>query len=81
MAIDYAPTKNDVKYFTWCCKNAIRIYPKPIERGMNNKLYYICIEINEKEHCDNNRTYEKNEITGILYEYYKYYYDKYNKQV
>lgn len=81
MGIDYVPSKEDAKRFTWCCDNGIRIYPKPVERGMGNKLYYICIEINKKEHCDINKTYEKNEINIIIYEYYKYYYDKYNKQI
>lgn len=78
--VDYTPTKEDVKMFNWCIENSIKIYPKPVERGLQNKLYYICIEINKKETCSKDQ-FENNELTGKIYEYYKYYYDKYNKQI
>jgi len=76
--VDYVPDKNDTNAFTWCINNNIRIYPKPLERGLKNKLYYICIEINKKETCGKD-TFENNELTGIIYEYYRYYYQKYKK--
>jgi len=78
--LDYTPTKQDVIHFNWCVKNSIRVYPKPVERGFKNKLYYICIEVNKNEHCDD-KVYDPMEITSVAYKYYKYYYDKYNKQV
>lgn len=79
MGIDYVPTKEDTKYFSWCVDNGIRIYMKPVEPGWKNKLYYICIEVNKKEHCDFKKTYDKHQTTAVIYEYYRYYYKKYKK--
>ena len=80
MGIEYVPTTTDVDIMIWCNKNNIRIYPKPVERGMQNKLYYICIEVNKKESCGSDQ-FQNYEIGKIIFEYYKYYYDKYNKQI
>tara|TARA_R110000772_G_scaffold88687_1_gene184068 strand:- start:193 stop:414 length:222 start_codon:yes stop_codon:yes gene_type:complete len=72
--------EQSIEHFNWCVENNIRIYPKPVERGMQNKLYYICVEINKKESCGKDY-FENKEIAETIYKYYKYYYDKYNKQI
>ena len=61
----------------WCQKNGIRIYPKPETKG-TPAAWFLIIEINGNE---NNApdAFKRIEVWKKMYEYYMYYYKKYNK--
>ncbi len=70
----YAPTIEDMEAYVWCIRN--KIYISPFATG--EATWYLDIEINKKT----NRSptaYSKNTIWIKMYEFYKYYYDKYEK--
>ena len=67
-------TNEDMKRVNWCMRNGIKIavIPKGIE-------WQVELNINDKIHL-NPEVYKANEAYKKMYEYYKYYYDKHNKQ-
>ena len=72
----YFYTYEEWKYAAWCINNKILIsmrYAKP-----NN--FFIDVSIKGKINRDpKERYYRGKEAQQKIYEYYKYYYDKYNK--
>jgi hypothetical protein len=66
-------TNEDMKRVQWCLDKNIKIavIPKGVE-------WQVEISLNDKIHLDSN-TYKADEAYKKLYEYYQYYYDKYNK--
>ena len=67
-------TDEDMKRVGWCMSNKIKIAVIP-----NGTKWQVEINLNKKIHLDSN-IYEANEAYKKMYEYYKYYYDKHNKQ-
>ena len=65
-------TNEDMKRVNWCMKKGTKIAVIP--SGMD---WQVEININNKIHL-NPQVYKANEAYGKMYEYYKYYYDKYN---
>ena len=65
-------TPEDMKRVGWCMNKNIKIAVIP--SGMD---WQVEININNKVHLDP-KIYEGKEAIGKMYEYYKYYYDKYN---
>ena len=73
----YIPyTEDNMKHFAWCINNKINICVIPnwetsdkwnVEITMNGKISLDPVD------------YESKEALGKMYEYYKYYYDKYYK--
>jgi len=62
----------------WCNKNDILIYPKPCTRGSPSN-WFLIISIKNKiaqapDELPRNKVWEK------MYEYYMYYYKKYNDE-
>ena len=76
-----APTKpwtnDELKVVGWCMNKNIHVGITPDWKHEYN-LWQIDITINGKVHNDPAR-YE-DDVLDKVYEYYKYYYDKYNKQ-
>ena len=76
-----APTKpwtnDEMKVVGWCMNKNIHISITPDWKHEFN-LQQIDITINGKTHVDPAR-YD-DDVLDKVYEYYKYYYDKYNKQ-
>ena len=70
----YETTELDHKAIDWCIRNNIKIGPFAKVPG----VWYIDLTINGKTHIDPAR-YD-DDVLDKVYEYYKYYYDKYNKQ-
>ena len=70
--------KHEMKIIGWCLNNNIGIGISPDWKDDMNR-WKIDININSKTHTDPN-TYKDEEVADKVYEYYKYYYDKYNKQ-
>jgi hypothetical protein len=71
---EYMPTNEQISARLWCIKNGIKISPFARQPGS----WYIDITVNGKT----NRSphiYIKDLIWEKIYEYYKYYYDKYKK--
>ena len=66
-------TLEDMKRVDWCITKGIKIAVTPI--GIR---WQVELNINGKIHL-NPEQYEGKEATEKMYEYYKYYYDKYNK--
>jgi len=67
-------TDEDMKRVNWCLNNGIKIAVIP-----NGTEWQVEINLNKKIHLDSN-IYKANEAYKKMYEYYKYYYDKHNKQ-
>ena len=76
------PTKSwqteEMKIIGWCLNKNIKVGISPDWKNDLNK-WKIDININGKIHEDPNR-YSNEVIYNKVNEYYKYYYDKYNKQ-
>jgi len=62
----------------WCNKNSIRIYPKPTIMGSPNK-WFLILEINTKIVQAPDELHRV-DVWKKMYEYYMYYYLKYNKK-
>ena len=70
--------KHEMKVIGWCLSKNINIGISPDWKHELNK-WQIDISINGNIHTDPNR-YDDEVVLNKLYEYYKYYYDKHNKQ-
>ena len=66
-------TLKDMKRVQWCLNRKIKIAVIP--KGVK---WQVELNINDKIHL-NPEIYEASEAHEKMYEYYKYYYDKYNK--
>ena len=77
-----APERNwnddEMKVISWCLNNGIAISISPDWKDDMNK-WRIDIVINKKTHTDPNK-YNNDVVYNKVNEYYKYYYDKHNKQ-
>ena len=67
-------TNEDIKRVSWCMNNGIKIAIIP-----SGTKWQVELSINKNIHLDSN-IYEADEAYKKMYEYYKYYYDKHNKQ-
>ena len=67
-------TNEDMKRVQWCLDKNIKIAVIP-----NGTKWQVEISLNDKTHLDSN-IYKADEAYKKMYEYYKYYYDKHNKQ-
>jgi hypothetical protein len=70
-------TQQDMKHIGWCIKNKIKIAVIPNWKGFHDE-WKVELNINNKIHLDPN-VYKASEAHVKMYEYAKYYYDKYNK--
>ena len=73
----YPYTKENIKHAGWCINKGIKIPVVPNWEVVDNE-WKIEININGKVHFDP-VIYEGDQALKKMYEYYKYYYDKYNK--
>ena len=71
----YPWTKEDMKRVQWCLNKNINIAVSP--SGTNWKVE---IRMNKGDWKRDPKDYEYEEAMKKMYEYYKYYYDKHNKQ-
>ena len=71
-------TNEEMKIIGWCLNKNIKVAITPDWKEDANK-WLIEININNKIHKDPNR-YDNEVVYNKVNEYYKYYYDKYNKQ-
>ena len=67
-------TDEDMKRVQWCLDKKIKIAVIP-----NGSKWQVELNINDKIHLDP-EVRLANEAYKKMYEYYKYYYDKHNKQ-
>jgi len=72
----YTPDELEFKAYHWCINNNIYIAPK----ALTEARWSIVITNNNKTNEDPN-SYTKADIWIKIYEYYKYYYNKYEKQL
>jgi hypothetical protein len=72
---EYRPSKEQSDAYIWCVRNNIKIYPVGIPGG---GAWFIEIENNNKKNRTPNM-FIKTQIWEKLFEYCKYYYDKYEK--
>ena len=70
----HSHTEKDLKHAGWCLNKNIKIAVIP-----NGTKWQVEININKSIHLDS-KIYEADEAYKKMYEYYKYYYDKHNKQ-
>ena len=71
----YPYTNEDIKRVSWCMDKNIHIAVSPGETK-----WKVEIRMNKGEWKQDPDIYEHEEAMKKMYEYYKYYYDKYNKQ-
>lgn len=71
----YPYTREDMKRVNWCLEKNIEVAVSP---GHPN--WKVEIRMNKGDWKRDPGVYEHEEAMEKLYEYYKYYYDKYNKQ-
>ena len=69
----YSP--EDIKRVGWCMKKGISIGVIPNWDGSSDE-WKVELNINGKIHIDP-KVYDSYDALGKMYEYYKYYYDKY----
>ena len=74
----YGWTKEDFKIISWCINNSIACCVIPARKSENGG-YDFCIEIIINGKSNFSPSFRKNEVLIKQLEYYKYYYDKYNK--
>ena len=67
-------TREDIKRVNWCLRKGIKIAVIP-----SGTKWQIELNINDNIHLDP-EIREAREAYKKMYEYYKYYYDKHNKQ-
>tara|TARA_R110002012_G_scaffold1451_3_gene6146 strand:- start:362 stop:634 length:273 start_codon:yes stop_codon:yes gene_type:complete len=70
--------QEEMKIIGWCLNNKIGVSISPDWKDSMNR-WKIEININGKIHTDPNR-YDDETVYNKVNEYYKYYYDKHNKQ-
>ena len=68
-------TPEEMKIVGWCLSNNISIGCMPDWKSGDTK-WLIDIKINKNTYTDPN-IYEDEKVLNKIYEYYKYYYDKY----
>ena len=68
-------TEDDMKHIGFCLKKGIKIAVVPNWEGGSDE-WRVELNINKKIHLDPN-IYKDKEALAKMYEYYKYYYDKY----
>jgi hypothetical protein len=73
---DYTPGKLDTEAYLWCIRNFIFISPIAMMEGR----WGIVIKNKGIENKDP-KTYTKGDIWPKTYEYYKYYFKKYENKV
>ena len=66
------------KMIQWCLDNSIAVCVVP-DWDKSSEYWKIEIKINNKVHVDP-ATYTLANVHDKMYEYYKYYYDKYNEK-
>ena len=71
----YPYTNEDIKMVGWCLNKNIQIAVSPGEIK-----WKVEIKMNNGKWNKDPGVYEHPEAMQKMYEYYKYYYDKYNKQ-
>tara|TARA_R100000152_G_C6744711_1_gene168401 strand:+ start:260 stop:529 length:270 start_codon:yes stop_codon:yes gene_type:complete len=69
----YPYTKDDMKRVSWCIDRNIEIAVIP-----SDNYWIVEIRMNKGKWKQDPKQYEYGEAMKKLYEYYKYYYDKYN---
>lgn len=67
----YYPGSDEYEYYRWCINNGIVVWPVPTLK----EAWYIRITINGK--TNHSPQAYGDDIWDKVYEYYKYYYDKY----
>ena len=70
-------TDEDMKCMSFCLKKGIKIAVIPHWEGSTDE-WRVELNINKEIHLDP-EIYKANEAHAKMYEYAKYYYDKYNK--
>ena len=71
----YPYTNEDIKRVSWCMDRNIHVAVSPGETK-----WKVEIRMNKGDWKQDPGVYEHEEAMKKMYEYYKYYYDKYNKQ-
>tara|TARA_R100001594_G_C3853361_1_gene219022 strand:- start:4 stop:273 length:270 start_codon:yes stop_codon:yes gene_type:complete len=71
----YPYTKEDMKRVQWCLNRDIGVAVSP-----DGNQWKVEIRLNKGDWKRDPNEYTREDAMKKMYEYYKYYYDKYNKQ-
>ena len=80
VSLYYPYTKEDMKRVGWCINKGIKIAVTPDREAFGTDNWKVEIKFNKGIYKRDPKTYSHENAMKKLYEYYKYYYDKYNKQ-
>ena len=72
----YMATSQERKHMQWCMNNGIKISPF----ARNTYEWYIDIDINNKKN-KSPQVYTKKDLWEQIFNYYKYYYNKYEQNI
>ena len=76
-SVEYQYSPDEFKAYHWCINNGIYISPFCKENFMS---WYIDIKINGKLNRSPG-TFDSRELWSTIFKYYKYYYEKYEKNI
>ena len=68
----------NLKAYSWCIDHGITIRPIACVSGYKNRDWDVEITVND-EKVTSPRSYDFNELWDKVFELYKFYYNKYNK--
>jgi len=68
----------NLKAYSWCIDHGITMRPIACTPGYKNRDWDIEITVNDKK-VTSPRSYDLNELWDKVFELYKFYYNKYNK--
>jgi len=68
----------NLKAYSWCISHGVTIRPFACAPGYKNRHWDIEVTVNKKK-VMSPKSYLPDELWGKVFELYKFYYDKYNK--
>ena len=77
----YTPTKEDIRNAAWCLNNGIEVSLLPVKGdSFKYQLEIDFVKGDERKRNINPELYEAAKVIEKQYEYYQYYFNKYNKK-
>jgi len=74
----FATMPDNTKAHMWCFKN--NIFITPVEAAYQSRTWYLEIQLGKKTFRSPER-YGPTDVWEKMYEFYKYYYNKYEKKI
>ncbi len=63
------------RIMSWCWDHGIKIYPKPVEKGMKNYKWWVMIERKGKFPVQSPEYFTKKDLWEVINNYYIHFYE------